>query len=427
MGRIGKSKKRHGRTLMLLILFASGLACLAPPETAESRTSDGTYVATDWVRQYRGPHSENWVKAMAVDGQGNVYVTGISLLASGYTMDYLTIKYSPSGQLLWARVYNSPEDITDQAEALAVDGQGNVYVTGESGFSTRDGDIINWGIHTVKYSPEGEELWVRRYEKNGVNEAASAITLDSQGNIYITGTVTIKYAPDGEELWVRDFKVYIVAMAMDEQDNICFTGYAWNPESGYDYYTIKCNPDGQQLWKRRYNVPGNGDETSNAIALDSLGNIYVNGSSSGPGIDPTSIIIKYSPNGRRLWKKRIGGKAMALDQQDNIYIMRSIYNGDSFSGIISKYNPNGAKLWARRFNTYAETMSVDNCGNVYVSGTTTIKYGPDGQKLWARKLMDSAVVIAMAVDIQGNVLVCGDLYVSYYLSDYLTIKYRQNP
>lgn len=426
MNSASRYQQRRLVVWLLLILFCAGTGGLVLPEAAESRVSDGTFVATDWVRQYRGPHSENWIKAMTVDGQGNVYVTGISLLAPGYTMDYLTLKYSPNGQLLWSRVYNSPEDITDQAEALAVDGQGNVYVTGASGFSTREGDIINWGIHTIKYSPDGEELWVRRYEKNGVNEHASAIALDSQGNIYITGSVTIKYSPDGQKLWVRDFS-HGKAIAVDGQNNVCVTGHASNAETGSDYITIKYSSDGQKFWKRRYNGPGNGNDYPSAMALDSQGNIYITGSSVASGTGSNSILIKYSPDGRRLWVRRIGGKVMAVDRQDNVYIMRSIYNNDSYSGIISKYSPDGAKLWARRFNSYAETMSVDDSGNVYVSGTATIKYGPDGQKLWVRKLMNDAVVKVMAVDGQGNVFVGGDFYVSDYLTDYLIIKYRQNP
>ena len=46
---------------------------------------------------------------MAVDGNGNVYVTGGSY-GSGNSWDYATIKYNTSGDTIWVRRYNGPGD-----------------------------------------------------------------------------------------------------------------------------------------------------------------------------------------------------------------------------------------------------------------------------------------------------------------------------
>ncbi|MBK6772393.1 MAG: SBBP repeat-containing protein [Ignavibacteria bacterium] len=69
--------------------------------------------------------------SLAVDGSGNVYVTGYST-GSGQRFDYATIKYNSSGVQQWVARYNGPGNSIDYANSLAVDGSGNVYVTGIS-------------------------------------------------------------------------------------------------------------------------------------------------------------------------------------------------------------------------------------------------------------------------------------------------------
>jgi hypothetical protein len=103
-------------------------------------------VDTTWVRRYSGPgDSTDWGYAIAVDGSGNVYVTGTST-GSVTSSDYATIKYYPNGDTAWVRRYNGPVNGWDAACAIVVDGSGNVYVTGESAGSGIGGDYA-----TIKY------------------------------------------------------------------------------------------------------------------------------------------------------------------------------------------------------------------------------------------------------------------------------------
>src|SRR3990172_7509608 len=79
----------------------------------------GVYEA--WVARYNGPgNSGDAASALAVDNAGNVYVTGYSD-GSGSSWDYATIKYAPNGDSLWVRRYNGPGNSSDEAYALAVD------------------------------------------------------------------------------------------------------------------------------------------------------------------------------------------------------------------------------------------------------------------------------------------------------------------
>lgn len=87
-------------------------------------------VSQEWVARYDGPsHSIDEVKAMAIDAQGNVYVTGSSI-DDAQEENYLTIKYDSNGTVQWVASYNGPGDRYDIPQAIAVDSQGNVYVTG---------------------------------------------------------------------------------------------------------------------------------------------------------------------------------------------------------------------------------------------------------------------------------------------------------
>jgi hypothetical protein len=190
---------------------------------------------------------------MVVDGSGNVYVIGVS--GGGGTLDdYATIKYYPDGDTAWVRRYNGPASGNDQASAIVVDASNNVYVTG---YSDSTGTFQDYA--TIKYNSSGNELWVKRYNcANGTDEP--------------------------------------YAIAVDDSDNVYVTGTSGGGPTGMDYATIKYYSDGDTAWVRRYNGPaGNGNDHAFALAVDSSGNVYVIGESKGDGTDYDYCTIKYSP------------------------------------------------------------------------------------------------------------------------------------
>jgi hypothetical protein len=454
-------KRSEVMTKKLFILVI--LVLVVVPAFAE------TIVDTAWVRRYNGPgNSTDYARAMAVDSSGDVYVTGESWGGFGTYDDYATIKYYPNGDTAWVRRYNGPEDSTDWAYAIALDGSGNVYVTGSSG-----GNVTNRDYATIKYKPNGDTAWVRRYNGPGkLWDVATAIAVDGSGNVYVTGYsygsettndyATIKYLPNGDTAWVRRYNGpgnsvdFAFAMVVDDSGNVYVTGWSVGSGADLDYATIKYYPNGDTAWVRRYNGPGNGEDDAYAMAVDGSGNVYVTGVSYGNGTGYDYATIKYYPNGDTVWVRRYNGladstdyaNAIAVDGSNNVYVTgRShgggAYDDDDFTTI--RYYPNGDTVWVRRYNgpansyDYANGITIDDFGNIYVTGCSygsgtagdyaTIKYYPDGDTAWVRRYdgpgNSGDGASAIAVDGSGNVFVTGNSYGSGTGPDYATIKYFQ--
>ncbi len=246
----------------------------------------------------------NGLEAIAIDEFGNVYVTGTTNgHGPGGDFDYGTVKYNSAGQQQWLATYNGPMDGWDQARGIAVDGSGNVYVTGRSeGLGTGRFDYA-----TVKYNPSGQEQWVARYNGPGNDwDGAEAIAVDGSGNVYVTGEsvgsnlfdyATIKYDSSGQQQWVARYDGpgnsiddIARAVALDASNNVYVTG-----TSDGDYATIKYDGIGQEEWVVRYTGSKEGSDDANAIAVDSSGNVYVTGNSGTYNIDYATIKYVEGP------------------------------------------------------------------------------------------------------------------------------------
>ncbi|MGB8657129.1 MAG: SBBP repeat-containing protein [Candidatus Zixiibacteriota bacterium] len=374
-------------------------------------------VDTAWVRRYDGPGSGgDYAVAIATDSSNNVYVTGRSE-GSGTGIDYATIKYYPNGDTAWVRRYNGPGNGYDEARDIAVDDSGYVYVTGYSTGSGTDYDYA-----TIKYHPNGDTAWTRRYNgSDNSGDMASSLALDNSGNVYVTGG-------------------------------------SWSSVTSTDFATIKYYPNGDTAWVRKYSrpLPFGDVDRGEAITLDDSGCVYVTGYSNNE-TNTDCATIKYYPNGDTAWVRICSGSdssfdygnLIAVDDSGNVYVAgESSLNPDypyKYDYLTIKYYPTGDTAWVRRYNgpgndeDEAFGLVLGGSGCAYVTGKSkgngtsndyaTIKYSPHGDTAWVRRYdcptNDDDEAYAMAVDDSGNIYVTG--YVDGWThADYGTIKYFPN-
>ena len=163
-----------------------------------------------WTARYNGSDNSTDAPAdLVVDASGNAFVTGQSK-GKGSGFDVVTIKYNPVGELLWMSRYDSIKHDRDEGTALTLDPDGNLIVVGASK-SNNDFDYL-----TLKYSSAGTMLWQATYNGPGSgSDRAVALQTDADGNICVTGTskgastgfdfATVEYTPAGVTRWAARY------------------------------------------------------------------------------------------------------------------------------------------------------------------------------------------------------------------------------
>jgi len=264
---------------------------------------DGETGTELWHARYdAGPDDGTYPRAIAVDEEGNVYVTGWSV-RSGTGWDAATVKYDKDGNELWVARYNGPGNAPDEGVDIAVDKNRNVYVTGWSVGSGTGHDFA-----TIKYDgATGTQLWIDRYDL-GIYDGGERIAVDSAGNVYVTGPcwdilydyATMKYDTNGNRLWVDIYNGpgnsndYATDIAVDSCGNVYVTGRSMGIGTGFDYATVMYDSAGNRVCVACYDAGPN--DRAIDIALDLAGNVYVTGQSYGSGTNNDYATLKYGPN-----------------------------------------------------------------------------------------------------------------------------------
>jgi hypothetical protein len=404
-----------------------------------------------WVQRFNGPgNGDDSARAVVVDTNGNVYVTGSSFggdpLSGGSGYDWATIAYSSTGVPLWTNYYNGPGNGYDFPEALVVDNSGNLIVTGSSSDVNGNGHCA-----TIKYSSAGVPSWTNVYSV--WISGGRVISVDVSDNVSVTGTsqisgsiagFTIKYSSAGALLWTRTYNCSPSAAAVDASGNAFVTGVAPNYQ---DYTTIKYSSTGVQLWSRVWKGQG----MPFALAVDAGGNVVVAGRSGSSATGNNYATIKYSSAGVLVWTNIYTGpggdeddaQAVAVDASGNVFVTGSTWRGAAQAdyGTI-KYSSTGVPLWTNFYNGPGNgsdngwALALDASGNVYVTGGSegggsgwdyaTVAYSNAGMPLWTNRYNgpanDRDEAHALAVDGSGNVIVTGFSY-NGGSGDFATVKY----
>ncbi len=413
---------------------------------------------------YHGGNGLDYAYAVAVDSVGNTYVTGGAGSANFPTAaplqgalkgaeDVFVTKYNPNGS---AKLYSTylGGGGPDEGRGIAVDAQGNAYVTGSAGsidFPTTDAIQATQGgsgdAFLLKLNATGSALVYSTYLGGNGIDAGSAVALDAAGNAYVVGSTFSTNFPvknpfqaargAQEDAFVAKINaagnawVYATylggnnvdqgnAIAVDAAGNAYVTGYTAStdfpvasPFRGsnagvVDAFVTKINPAGSALVYSTY-LGGSATDYGTAIAVDSSGSAYVTGSVTSDDfplaspIDATLgshavgdvFVTKLNPAGSGLiYSTYLGGGseddpyALAIDQAGNVYITGRTNSSDfpltnpiqstrfAFDMFVTEINAAGS---AQLFSTFiggsgsesGRGIAVDRLGNIHVAGEGT--------------------------------------------------------
>jgi hypothetical protein len=217
-------------------------------------------------------------------------------------IDFIVVAYKTSDlSKLWEHTWNGEGNGTDKIYAAAADIYG-IVVTGESfGGLTHNVDYA-----TVRYSPDGIELFSKTYDGSGHLDYAFAVRTDAEGYAYVIG------ASQGDS-------------------------------TRFDYFTIKYDLDGGIIWDASYdNIKKN--DMAYDLAVDDSGYVYVTGASKGDlGGEPSNYdfaTVKYNPSGYEMWHSRTDGGMKKKDIARSIALCKELnavfVTGSSDRGVVHK-------------------------------------------------------------------------------------------
>jgi len=208
---------------------------------------------TLWSRKYNGPvNGHDNFTSMTIDNNGNIAIAGTSV-GSGTSLDFAVLKYSSMGELLWLRRYTGPANSSpDEPKAITNDSAGNIYVTG-----TSVGQSTSYDYLTVKYSPSGEQIWDRRYTGQFSNsfDEPTGICTDASSSVLVAGMsdgigslsdmVILKYDSAGSLIWNTRYSSASNGfdkpnkMSIDNYGSVLISGTVTGTATGMDFAVLK--------------------------------------------------------------------------------------------------------------------------------------------------------------------------------------------
>ncbi|HUA58738.1 MAG TPA: nidogen-like domain-containing protein [Verrucomicrobiae bacterium] len=255
---------------------------------------------------YLGGSGLQQVTAIAVDSEGNTYITGYTSSpdfpviggvqkALGGSLDSFVAKLDAKGRnWLYCTYLGGRRD--DLANGIAIDSQGNAYITGRT--TSTDGPVKS-GAFVAAIAADGSALRYATSLGLGADASGNAIATDSEGGVYVAGAAGghgffLKMAADGSKAEsVRTVDGAATAIAVDAEGAIYLAGLRQSEMRAGAVFAAKFAADGRQV----YDTPIDGATggTAPTIAADSLGNAYVAAGASGR----QSLLAKLSAAGDR--------------------------------------------------------------------------------------------------------------------------------
>lgn len=370
---------RMKKLLSFILLFICCVAAVAQHRGDSIDCSDR--IGYSWMKGYGNSNSE-YVSDLAVDNDGNIYATGTfsgtltidgqSVVSAGST-DFYVVKMTPDGSVVWLKSGGSSD--VEQANAIAVDANANVYVAGLSNdYTSFDGnDFPSRGAKDgflLKLDSDGNYVYVRTLGSYQDDNALD-VAVDGANNVVVTGhfSFALQIGP---------------------------TAFFQSARGGDDAFLVKFDTSGDVVWSMTY--ASTSYDYGRRVACDASNNVYIagefkgtiafGGSSLQSANDRDVYVAKLNSAGTAQWALQFGAtgndsvKAMAVNSAGDVYLAYKQVSGNpqvakcSSAGAISNtisYSGSGTLVIG--------DILCDTYGNFYVAGnyTGSIDFG-EGQE-----------------------------------------------
>ena len=350
---------------------------------------------------------------LAIDSTDSVIVSGNASLYNGVTgavSSINTLRYSAAGAgAALHDQYNGPVTggaVSDRAVANAVDASRNVVVVGHG--LNAAGAAGNNDIYLIKYNADGSRAWTATPFDGTAHghDQPTALALAGDGSIFISG-YTGKAAPyygtsnffaakyngaTGDRIWTYEYSLTpsgdnkASSLAIDGHGDPYVTGYVTNATGNKDIYTVKFDGASNSSvpvikWAKAHGGSFHGDDQGVAIKIDRVndadpvsGNVVVAGTTlSGTG-DNDVILIRYDAAGNTNWVSVLKrpefddhAKALGLDSQGKLFVAANSSNGTATHSVTLKFDYLGKYLSATSYTTDPNSVVTDEAMGIAVN------------------------------------------------------------
>ncbi len=306
-----------------------------------------------------GGSSEDRARSVVLGSDGNYLVVGWTQTYGAGAEDWLVLKLSPSGEVLWAKAYGGSS--WDRAySAVAAPGGCFVLAGQTESFGAGEEDVL-----VVKLDFSGEVEWARAYGLDGAEEGFS-IARTSDDGFVVAGSafeasdwdmLVLKLDSLGNLQWAKalgsseDEEAYSIVQTAD--GGFVLVGYTEGFGAGLqDVIVVKLSPDGEVEWAKA--IGGENWDEAHAVLPTPDGGVAVAGKSLSPGPGFSVILLKIGSDGELEWARAVGGiaevcQSLTLTSEGSYVLVGSsgYFSTGEDDFLILKLSSSGSVVWAK--------------------------------------------------------------------------------
>jgi hypothetical protein len=382
-----------------------------------------------------GPGTEK-SKAIVADPAGNVYIAGTydstcyfggDSVAFSRDENMFLAKYNPATGFVWAVAPRATWRV--QGEAIAMDNQGFIYVTGYFIGSVDFGNGFSFSApyfntYVAKYSSSGTLVWAKPVP--GEDNNPRSIACDREGNVYVAGQFEgdlsfdtlqtssnrsacflLKIGANGSGVWVSQTggsgTTIAKSVSTDPSGNIVLSGFFLSTvtfgtqnltsEGSYDVFVSKVDISGNFSWAIK--AGGTGDDQGASVICGNDGSVFINGFfeniayfgpymlNTGAGAYSSDMYVaKLDGDGTFLWAKSLNvscgsNNLLCTDSVNNLYLTGTFSGMVELGPSVLTWRGYG-DIYVIKMDKNGEIMYAKDAGSSYVDAGQGIAILPSG-------------------------------------------------